>query len=169
MTTYQLTSGTSIIRTSDNANIPADPANSDYQAYLAWVAAGNTPTPVPAITLAQAQATQLATLASSYQAAILKNVSYTSKAGVAKTYQADPSSVSNLQASLLGCQSTQATPPGFFWVASDNTQVPFTFADLQGLAAVIFAQGAAAFARYQNQKMAINAATTVAAVQAITF
>jgi len=34
-----------IIRTSDNAFIPFDPANTDYQAYLAWVAKGNTPLP----------------------------------------------------------------------------------------------------------------------------
>jgi hypothetical protein len=34
-----------IIRLPDNAWIPFDPANTDYQAYLKWVAEGNTPTP----------------------------------------------------------------------------------------------------------------------------
>jgi hypothetical protein len=34
-------STTSIQRLSDNAFIPFDPANTDYQAYLKWVSEGN--------------------------------------------------------------------------------------------------------------------------------
>jgi hypothetical protein len=34
-----------ILRLSDNANIPFSPDNTDYQAYLKWLAEGNTPLP----------------------------------------------------------------------------------------------------------------------------
>jgi hypothetical protein len=34
-----------ILRTTDNACIPFDPANTDYQAYLKWLEEGNKPLP----------------------------------------------------------------------------------------------------------------------------
>ena len=48
MALYKLTGNDSfgekigaIIRTTDNASIPLDESNTDYQAYLTWVAEGN--------------------------------------------------------------------------------------------------------------------------------
>ena len=54
---------TSITRLSDNASIPADPANTDYANYLVWLDEGNTPQeadpiiiPIPTtVSMAQAQ------------------------------------------------------------------------------------------------------------------
>ena len=34
-----------VLRVADNAYIPFDPANTDYQAYLKWLEEGNTPLP----------------------------------------------------------------------------------------------------------------------------
>ena len=38
-------STSTILRIEDNAFIPFDPANKDYQAYLQWLSEGNTPLP----------------------------------------------------------------------------------------------------------------------------
>lgn len=42
---YKLTKTDTIVRIEDGAFIPADPANGDYQAYLAWREQGNLPEP----------------------------------------------------------------------------------------------------------------------------
>jgi hypothetical protein len=43
---YKLTTlNNGVLRIEDNAFIPFDPANTDYQAYLKWLEEGNTPEP----------------------------------------------------------------------------------------------------------------------------
>jgi len=39
-----------VIRLEDNACIPFDPDNTDYQQFLKWVAEGNTPQPADEVT-----------------------------------------------------------------------------------------------------------------------
>jgi len=58
--TYTLTTGSSVTRDADGAIIPADPNNSDFQTYQAWLGAGNTPSPVPVPALASAISTAIA-------------------------------------------------------------------------------------------------------------
>ena len=50
MTTYKLTKYEIVHRLEDNAFIPFDPANTDYQAYLRWLEEGNVPEPADEVT-----------------------------------------------------------------------------------------------------------------------
>ena len=46
MSEYKLNPHGAVTRLSDGASIPADPANTDYAAYLVWVASGGVADPV---------------------------------------------------------------------------------------------------------------------------
>ena len=115
---------------------------------------------LPANALAQAQADQVKTVTATYSAAIQAPVSY-----MATTFQADAGSQATLNKVITAANGT--VPAGFYWVDAANNQVAMTFAQLQGLASAMWAQGWTAFQELQTKKAAIAAATTIAAVQAI--
>lgn len=117
--------------------------------------------------LGAAQGAQIIALTASYNAANAAPISFITAASVAKTYQADPASLANLTYTLLGFQKTGAVPSGFYWQSADNTQVLFTYADLQGLAEALTIRGNTNFQKLQTLKTSVRAATTVDAVQAI--
>lgn len=105
--------------------------------------------PVPMETVI---ADQISALKKSYNDAIQLPVNYMST-----TFQADENSQNVLTKSLVA----GSVPPGFFWLDSNNVQVPMTFTELQGLAAAMLVQGQAAFAKLQTLKAQVRAATTV--------
>lgn len=107
-------------------------------------------------------------LVGTYTNTIQQPISFTTIGKVVKMYQTNSNSISNLQATITGCTSLGKTPIGFYWVAEDNTQVPFTLADLNGLATAIFTRGVVAFQTLQDKKALVNAAVTITAVQAVT-
>ncbi|KWO62545.1 DUF4376 domain-containing protein [Burkholderia territorii] len=127
------------------------------------------PPPPAAPTLAQVLTQQAAMLQAAYLVAIQQPVSFTTAAGVTKTFDADTDSQRTLQTAAQGYEMAGSVPDGFYWVAADNTQVPFTLADLKGLYAAMLAQGWAAFQHLQALKVELQSSTTVSAVQAVVW
>ena len=132
----------------------------------------NLPTPLKIAQDAKingSMSTQSVSLMSQFASAGASPVSFTTAAGVTKTFQCDDVSIKNIANTLAGNPSG-VLPVGFpGWISADNTVVAFTYADLQGLANAIWVQGNAAFQRLQVAKAAVKAATTVSAVNAVTF
>jgi hypothetical protein len=149
MAVYQLLSGTTtVLRHSDNAYIPADPANKDYQAYLAWGAAGNTADPVAVVqpTADQVLNTHLA------NGLVLTSTGTPALNG---TYALDETSAGQIyQIGLYASQIGTFPSGGTTQAYPDITGVPHTFTIAEFVA---FLQAVAVLISAMNNQAAIMA------------
>ncbi len=125
--------------------------------YVSNAALEQVPPPPDAQRLADAQLAQSAVIDADYAAAVQEPVSFTSAAGVTKSFQADAESQTLLMQAAQGYTISGAVPSGFYWKAADNTLVTFTLADLHGLYSATLAQGWAAFQKRTTLKQQISA------------
>ena len=166
MAEYKITQN-GVFRRSDNAGIPADINNSDWQKYLEWLNQGNTPD--PQFTLDDLKAQKIADLQDTYQSAIFTNVTYTSKSQITKNYQNDANSQQVLLQTTIGYGIAGRTPNSFYWLADDNTPVMFELSDLQGLYQTMLENGQNAFIKYQTLKAQAKQANDESTLNAINW
>jgi hypothetical protein len=124
----------------------------------------------PPPSLSDVMAGKIAELEEAYSSAMQTSVEFITAAGVTATFQADRTSQELLLKATTGFGIYGATNPGFYWLAEDNTKVPFTLADLSGLYLVMLMQGGAAFQRLQDKKDLVRReGVTIAEVQAVVW
>jgi Domain of unknown function (DUF4376) len=141
----------------NTSTLGAQPTSDQLQeAYLSWQ-------------LQQAKEAQNQTLYNAYQSAIQDDVSYTTVAGISKTYQADFVSQDALVKAMLGYKIMGQVPANSYWVSADNTQVQFSLDDFQGLYLAMLANGKAAFDHLQMKKALVKSATTASQILAIVW
>ena len=131
------------------------------------------PAPTAAQLLAQAQAAQIATLQSAYKAAVNTPVSFRNAAGVTSTYHAGDAVALNGATAMQNLSNAITAGSAAWtlgkWLDTSNVAQTFVYADLQGLAAAMEAQETLDWQDLVAKVAEVNAATTVAAVQAIAF
>lgn len=168
---YKMTSSDGVIRSSDGAFIPANPENADYQAYLAWVAAGNTP--LPALSLDEQKNAQSIIVSAACAAAITGGFQ-SSALGKAYTYPSGVTDQANLSANVLSSMY-----PGLLanWttlhLCADSKGVwdyrPHTAAQIQQVGSDGKAAIMACLTKNATLQAQIKAAPDVASVQQIVW
>jgi hypothetical protein len=158
---------TSIKRLADGACIPLAPGNRDYQDYLAWVEAGNTPADDPAFTLDAVKAAKNTEINAARMAANRSTFTHSGKVFACDELSRSDIDGVNGYASLFG--ALPASWPGA-WKAVDNSYLPIaTLNDWKAFYGAMVAAGNANFARAQQLKADLAAATTFEQVNAITW
>ncbi|MHB1023680.1 MAG: hypothetical protein ACYC0Z_14910 [Acidobacteriaceae bacterium] len=121
--------------------------------------------PTAAQLLAQAQSAQIAILTAARNAAMLAPVSYTTTGGITAMFSASAEAISYLQGVI---DAGSAAWTANLWLSNAGTPItPFTFADVQGLAAAIEAVETPEYQELLKLIGEVMAATTVSAVQGV--
>ena len=160
---YKLTTGTSIIRTADGATIPADPANMDYQQYLAWLAAGNTPD--PAQTIDEVRTAKVSAI-KAMRDSLEQTGGFTY---LGKILDSDSVSVERLNVAVEAAQATLAAGQTFSldWTCQDNSVLTMTAAQIVGAPVALAQSKEVLYARARDLEAQVDSAVTVDAVDKI--
>lgn len=163
MAAYQLSSRSDyVIHTVDGLSILIDGDTFEARQYAAWLSAGNMP---DAVDLSAVRTAQIATLSAACQAAITSGFTSTAL-GSSYTY---PSAATD-QANLVQVATNSAG--GFLWCKSSAgvwAYVVHTQAQAQQVLAAFIAWRSAQQQELVTLTAEVNAATTEAAIEAITW
>jgi len=119
------------------------------------------------VLLSQAQTAQIALLRAAYEAAILAPISFKTAAGATAMFATTPAAIGYLQGVI---DAGSAAWTANLWLSNAGTPItPFTFADVQGLAAAIEAVETPEYQELLKLIGEVMAATTVSAVQGVTW
>ena len=128
-----------------------------------------TTSPTNEFLLGQAQIEQISALNAAYNTAIIAPVSYTTKAGTTSTFNQSVQDKQNLQNAIAGSLATQNWSLNIWLNQFGQSITPFTFADLEGLAAAMEAADIPDFVNLLSKIAQVQQAATIQEVQAVNF
>lgn len=163
---YKQTEGNAIIRLVDGAFIPSDSNNTDYIAYLDWLAAGNIADPhiEPAPTLDDLKDAKIAQINTACLAAIDGGFEHDGH-----IFDSDPRSKSNIIGTATGVTAGLPLPEGFTWRTQDNQDVPMDGPAIIALGAALLQHISTQYAISWQLKAQVDSAPDQAALDTINW